>query len=117
MKENKIYNTDPKVQEPHVQSAMWSVPYWAAQITAQSSTQLSENFILQTENKPHSIHFVSPFSSINLLNLRRLLYLMTSEPRHKLRPIWPLPQIPAYESLHETQAGKQDSVSSVFMNF
>lgn len=113
MKENKIYSTDPKVQEPRVQSAMWSIPYWAAQITAQSSMQLSENFILQTENKPHSIHLVSPFSLISLLDLKRLLYLLTSEPQHKLRPIWPLPQTPAYESLRETQVGNK-TVLAVF---
>lgn len=111
MKENKTYNTDPKVQEPRVQSAMWSVPYWAAQTTAQSSTQLSENFILQRENKPHSIHLVSPFSLINLLDLKRLLYLLTSEPLHKLRPIWPLPQTPAYESLCETQVGNKTALA------
>lgn len=113
MKENKIYSTDPKVQEP-CQSAMWSV-YWAAQITAQSSMQLSENFILQAENKPHSIHLVSPFSLGSLLDLKRLLYLLTSEPQHKLRPIWPLPRH-QHMNHRETQVGNK-TVLSVFMNF
>ena len=50
---------------------------------------------------------------ISLLDLKKLLYLLTSEPQHKLRPIWPLPQTPEYESLRETQVGNK-TVLAVF---